>query len=168
MLRSWGEFNGPLREALHRLKYKNDIALGATFAKPLIELANNNDWDFDIVIPIPISKRHKKDRGYNQAALIAFPIALAFKKPFTQSAVLRIKETKSQVKLSSVERFKNLQNAFQGNSAKLKDKKVLLVDDVTTTGATIDSCAQTLIESGCKKVYCLTVAQTPKIYQKTL
>jgi ComF family protein len=164
-LRSWAEFEGPVREALHKLKYKNDLAVGYVFSLPLIQLIETAQWDFDLVIPMPISKSHQKSRGYNQAAMIAKPIALAFRKPISNKAVSRIKETKSQIDLSREERFKNLQSAFLGNSATLIGKKVLLVDDITTTGATMLSCSQALKEAGCEKVYCITVARTIKQYQ---
>lgn len=165
VLRSWAEFNGPLRDALHHLKYRSDIALGDTLSRPLIRLLKEYNWDIEIVIPIPIGKQHHKERGYNQAALIAYPIALALGINYSDKLIKRIKETKSQVNLSSTERFKNLYSAFQGNSAKLNGKKVLLVDDVTTTGATMISCAKALVESGCERIYCLTVAKTPKYHQ---
>jgi competence protein ComFC len=164
-LRSWAEFNGPLRTALHHLKYRSDIGISDTLSGPLIKIAEESHWNFDIVIPIPIGKQHRKERGYNQAALIAYPIALAFNVPYSDKLIYRIKETKSQVNLTSSERFKNLHNAFQGKNAKLKDKRVLLVDDVTTTGATLNSCAKALADSGCENIYCLTVAKTPKYHQ---
>ena len=164
-LRSWAIFEGPLRTALLSLKYKSDLGLGNIFSIPLINLIQSNHWNFDCIIPMPISKAHKKTRGYNQSSLIARPIALALNKPLLQESVIRIKETKSQVNLSRSERFKNLQSAFLGNPAKLLSKKVLLVDDITTTGATMISCAQALKDAGCDQVFCLTVARTPKHYQ---
>jgi len=165
-LRSWAEYTGPLRKALHRLKYKNDLGLGMFFSLPLIQIIYAEKWDFDFVIPIPISKSHRKTRGYNQAALIAKPISLALGRPMFQSSVARVKETQSQIDLSRAERFKNLQSAFSPNSAKLLNKKVLLVDDIVTTGATMISCAQTLREAGCSQVYCISVARTLISHQR--
>jgi ComF family protein len=164
-LRSWAEFEGPLRKALHRLKYENDLGLGNEFSTPLLQIIQREGWVFDYVIPIPVSKTHHKARGYNQAAVIAKPIALALGIPMFEKAVIRIKETQSQVKLSREERFKNLYSAFLGNSAKLLNKKVLLVDDITTTGATLISCSQTLREFGCTQIFCITVARTIKYNQ---
>ncbi|MHC1741130.1 MAG: ComF family protein [Anaerolineaceae bacterium] len=159
-IRSWAEFEGPLREALHRLKYKSDLALGYEFSIPLKKIVLALGWDIDVVIPIPISKSHKKTRGYNQSACIARPLAYALHKPILETAVFRTKETKSQVELSREERFKNLQSAFLGISAKLLNMKVLLVDDITTTGATLISCSEALKQAGCSQIYCLTVART--------
>lgn len=160
-LRSYAEFNGPLREALHSLKYQNNLALGDTFSSLLIPMIQKLGWQFDLVLPVPISRSKRKERGYNQAGLIAYPISLAFDVIYSDSLLFRKFEVKSQVGLSREERFKNLHNAFQGNSAKLNKKKVLLVDDVTTTGATIISCAKALQESGCERIYSITVAKTP-------
>ncbi len=164
-LRSYAEFSGPIREGLHQLKYKSNLGLGDTFSSFLIGLLDDLKWEFDYVLPVPTSKQHKINRGYNQAAVIAFPIALAFNAKYSDNLIKRTKETKSQIDLSISERFKNLHNAFQGNSATLNHKKVLLVDDVTTTGATIMSCSKALVESGCERIYCLTVAKTPKHHQ---
>jgi len=163
-LRSWAEFAGPVREALHSLKYKSNLGLGAVFAEPLLAILDRMGWDYDAVIPVPISKEHLATRGYNQAAILARPIALALHKPMLRKTIVRTKETKSQVNLPREERFKNLQSAFLGNSAKLIHKKVLLVDDISTTGATLMSCTQALLEAGCSQVFCLTVARTLKYH----
>jgi ComF family protein len=162
-LRSWAEFEGPLRKALHRLKYENDLGLGVEFSLPLLRIIEKEKWNFDYIIPIPVSKEHRKVRGYNQAAIIAKPLAIDI--PLFEKAIMRVKETESQVKLSREERFKNLHSAFLGNSAKLINKKVLLVDDVATTGATMISCSKTLREFGCTQVFCITVARTIKYLQ---
>lgn len=164
-LRSYAEFKGAIREALLSLKYKNNLAMGETLSRLLIQMIEEMGWKFDFVIPVPISTQHKEERGYNQAAMIAYPIALAFKARYADNQIKRVKETRSQVNLSAAERFKNLHNAFQGNSATLNHKKVLLVDDVTTTGATIISCSKALLESGCERIFCITVAKTPKYHQ---
>ncbi|MPM54252.1 hypothetical protein SDC9_101027 [bioreactor metagenome] len=143
------------------MKYQNNLALGDTFSSFLIPMIQKLGWKFDIVLPVPISRSKRRERGYNQAGLIAYPISLAFDTPYSDNLLSRKSEVKSQVGLAREERFKNLHNAFQGNSAKLINKKVLLVDDVTTTGATIISCAKALQESGCERIYSITVAKTP-------
>lgn len=141
--------------------------MGIIFADPLLEIISLEGWTPDFVIPVPLSKGHLKTRGFNQSEVIARPLSLALHVPLETKAVFRNKETQSQVKLSKEERFKNLQSAFLGNPAKLISKKVLLVDDITTTGATMISCSQALMNAGCEKVYCLTVAHTPDPRQKT-
>lgn len=164
-LRSWAEYEGPLREALHNLKYKNDLELGNVFSSALVTIIRALNWNFDFIIPMPISPNHYKVRGYNQSMVIARPIALALGISIANNLVERNKETRSQVNLNREERFKNLQSAFSANSAKLLNKKVLLVDDICTTGATISSCSKTLKDAGCSEIYCLTVARTLIHYQ---
>jgi predicted amidophosphoribosyltransferase len=80
--------------------------------------------------------------------------------PLETRGIKRVKETASQVKLDRIERFKNLEDAFLGIPAKLKSKKVLLVDDIVTTGATLNSCSKAILAAGGSTVYCITVAQT--------
>jgi ComF family protein len=158
-LRSWSVFSGPLREALHSLKYKSNLGIAEILAQPLISILNEEKWDFDVVIPIPLGKSHLRQRGYNQAQAIARPISLAMNRVLLSNAVTRVKETSSQINLTPVQRYANLQDAFLANPAKLNGRKVLLVDDVATTGATLNSCAEALRAVGVSKVYCITVAK---------
>jgi len=167
-LRSWGFYQGPLREALLSLKYHNNLGLGQFLASHLQTIVLGNQWDLDIVIPVPLCKTHYKERSYNQSEMIAYPLSLSLSLPLVTDAIYRVKETVTQIDLSREERFINLKDAFLGNSAKLKGKKVLLVDDIVTTGATIRSCAKALLDSGCKTVFCITVAQTSKKSYQTL
>lgn len=158
-LRSWAVFDGPVRSALHRLKYRRDLGLGEILAQPLVNIIQEEKWDFDMVLPIPLSKGHLRQRGYNQAQIIALPVALKLKKECISKGVMRIKDTSSQIALSPHERYINLQDAFYANPAKLKDRNILLIDDVATTGATLNSCAGALRDAGVKTIYCLTVAK---------
>ncbi|MEA3349212.1 MAG: ComF family protein, partial [Chloroflexota bacterium] len=75
-MRSWAIFEGPLQQALHRIKYKQDIALAEYFARYLMTLLMDQAWSIDLVAPVPIGKKRKKQRGYNQAGLLAKPLAL--------------------------------------------------------------------------------------------
>ncbi len=159
-LRSLAVFGGPLRTALHGLKYRRDQGIAEILAAPLINIVDREAWEFDIIVPVPLSKPHLRERGYNQAEMIARPLALGLKKPCVVDAVIRSKETSSQVALSPAERYANLQDAFSANPAKLKGRNVLLLDDVATTGATLNSCSKALKDAGAKTVLCLTVAKT--------
>jgi ComF family protein len=167
-LRSWGLYQGSLREALHSLKYRSNLGFCRFLASQLEGIVRNNQWDLDLIIPVPLCKTHNKERGYNQSEMLAYPLSLSLTLPLVTDAVFRVKETTSQVDLTRDERFRNLEDAFHGNSAKLKGKKVLLVDDIVTTGATLISCTQALLDSGCKSVFCITVAQTAKKHHQTL
>ena len=97
--------------------------------------------------------------GYNQAQIIALPVALRLKRECVSNSVMRIKDTSSQITLSPHERYTNLEDAFYANPAKLKGRNILLIDEVATTGATLNSCAGALRDVGVETIYCLTVAK---------
>ena len=158
-MRSWARYKTSLREAIHSLKYKNNIPLGFYFSVKLIPIIQKENWLFDLIIPVPLNKSHLKDRGFNQSALISRPIAHFIQKPLDTKSLKRIKETQPQFNLSSEDRYKNVKDAFWGNPATLKDKTILLVDDIITTGATMENCTKALLDAGAKKVYCISVAR---------
>jgi ComF family protein len=161
-LRSYGEYTGSLEKAVKSIKYHSNLGLGLIFAEYLSDMLQDLNWDFDCIVPIPISQDHFRSRGFNQSSVVARPLALMQNKPFLENGVIRTKNTLSQVHLSREERFTNLQSAFSVISATLIGTKVLLVDDISTTGATLISCSKVLIDSGCKEVFCLTIARTIK------
>ncbi|MDR3576359.1 MAG: ComF family protein [Anaerolineaceae bacterium] len=158
-LRSWGFFKGPLKEALHRLKYQHDMGLGEILSIPLIDMVNNLGWEIDGICPVPISKKRSQERGYNQASLLAWPISLALNIPYFAKGIAKIRDTRSQVGLSKLERMQNVSGAFQARHSLVKCKSIMIVDDVTTTGSTIQACAQALLEAGAKAVYGFTLAR---------
>jgi competence protein ComFC len=157
-MRSWASFSGPLRNAMHRLKYKRDVALADTLAQPLIHLLASTDWKIDLVTAVPASVARQAERGYNQAALLARPIALSHGLPLRLGALSKLRETRSQVGLSAWERMQNVKNAFRADMGSVHGKRVLLVDDVATSGATVSACAQALSQSGAQQVFVLTLA----------
>lgn len=158
-MRSYGIFEGTLREALHRLKYQRDIGLGEPLSKHLVELYNQLKWDIDIVVPIPLGIKRLKERGYNQSAMLARPFSFAMNKPYRPAALQRNRETRSQVGLSAQERRANVENSFLASREEVEGKIVLIIDDVTTTGSTLNACAQALREAGASVVYGLTLAR---------
>ncbi len=158
-LRSWAIYGGPLREAVHRLKYGGDMALGEMLARNLVALVQSMDWQVDLVTAVPIGVARRKERGYNQAALLAFPLALAIRKPYRSKALEKIRQTSSQVGLNSAQRYQNVRNAFQARRSIVFQKRVLVVDDVTTSGATIQACSKALLEAGACQVYGVTLAR---------
>ena len=157
-LRSFAIFCGPIQEALHRLKYKRDIGLGEILSKHLIELYNQFDWSIDIVSPVPLSAHRIKERGYNQASMLARPLAYAIGKPY-QVVLRKNRDTRSQVGLSARERQQNVAGAFTSVPDQVKGRTILVIDDVTTTGSTINACAQALRQAGASAVYGLTLAR---------
>ena len=158
-LRSWAIFENPIQNALHRLKYRRDIGLGEMLASQMAEYVEGLGWPLEIVLPIPLGKNRLKERGYNQVAMIALPLSMQLGLKYYPDALVRAKETRSQVGLSAVERQKNVRNAFQANANKVKGCTVLLVDDVATTGATLSSAADALYVSGARDVYAITIAR---------
>jgi len=115
----------------------------------------------DLIIPVPLCEKRAKERGYNQAELLAHVVSKKVNLEMNNKILLRIKQTPTQVNLSHYERNQNMIDAFKVNNKKvIKGKTILLIDDVYTTGATIQECAKTLIIAGAKKVYALTAAHT--------
>lgn len=159
---SWAEYEGAIREAIHDFKYHQNIGLGDFFSSYLIQLIESKKWHFDLVVPVPLSKERIKQRGFNQSALIAKPIALYFGVPYSGDALVRMRETSTQVDLSARERKMNLKDAFSGNPAKLNKKKVLIVDDIITTGATMANCSKSARDYGASEVYAVSIARAFK------
>ena len=157
---AWAVYGGSLREAIHSLKYKNDMGLGDLFANYMIEILRDKDWSFDLVIPVPLSPQRSRERTYNQSALLSRPIARYFQRDHSTGALRRIKDTGTQVKRNRMERDLSLAGAFSGNPAKLKGRSVLLVDDIITTGATINHCSEALLQAGAIRVYAVSLAKT--------
>jgi ComF family protein len=157
-LRAWAVFEDPVRRALHKLKYRRDIAMGDALAGHMVNYVRELNWPVDMIVPIPLGRQRYKERGYNQVGMVARPLALALDIEFAPKALMRGKETRSQVGLSKQERQKNVQEAFQAGE-EVKGKIVLVLDDVSTTGSTLSSSADALFSSGAKDVYALTVAR---------
>ncbi|HSQ26183.1 MAG TPA: ComF family protein [Anaerolineales bacterium] len=160
-MRSWAFFDGPVRNALHRLKYQGDIALGEVLARPMLQLLQNLQWEIDCILPVPLAIDRQRKRGYNQAALLAYPLALGAGIFYGAKGLVKIKETQTQVGLTFEQRHENVEGAFRAYSKIVKNRKVLVVDDVTTSGATIESCASAIMEAGADRVYGMTLAQAP-------
>lgn len=158
-LRSWAIFGGPIRNAIHRLKYQGDIALGEILARSMIHCLEGLGWAVDLVLPVPLSRARQAERGYNQAALLARPLALASGLRYKPRALKRSRETRSQVGLSVEQRRQNVAGAFLSNPREVLGQKVLLIDDVATSGATIEACSQSLRAAGAAAVYALTLAR---------
>ncbi len=158
-LRSWAAFDGPVRNALHQLKYRKNIALGERLAEPLCSVFLAQGWNVGIVAPVPLGIARLKERGYNQAALIAHPFSLALGLPYVPGALQRRRETHSQVGLSIAERKENVSGAFSARRDVVASQSVLLIDDVATSSATLDACASALRMDGADQVYCLTLAR---------
>jgi ComF family protein len=158
-LRSWAVFDDPLKSALHRLKYKHDASLGDSLASYLSSFVSGLNWKIDAVVPVPLGKARKKERGYNQVAMIAYPLSMKLGLQYVPQALARSRETRTQVGLSAVERKENVKDAFRATPSLVKGCVVLLMDDVATTGSTLSSGADALLSAGACQIYALTVAR---------
>ncbi len=158
-LRSWGIYEGSLREVIQGLKYKRDLALGQTLAEQMLPAVRNQGWPVQMVVPIPLSKSRQAERGYNQAGLIARPLAMAFDLAYSPKALERWRETRSQVGLNGAERRKNVSGVFRADGRLVRGRNILLIDDVATTGSTLSSAAEALMASGAAQVFAFTAAR---------
>lgn len=159
LLRSWAVFEDPIQGALHRLKYRRDIGMGEAIANQMSIFIRQLNWPVDMVIPIPLGKSRQKERGYNQVAMIAMPLSIQIGLDYGPMALVRARETRSQVGLSARERQENVRDAFLANAKKVTGRNILLMDDVSTTGATLSSAAEALYASGAGDVFAVTVAR---------
>lgn len=158
-LRSWAVFDGSLRTAIHHLKYRRHIALSEVLGTLLACFVSQFPWPTDQVIPVPLGPGRLNQRGYNQAALLALFVAAENDWRYLPQALIRQRDTKSQVGLSVEERFANVEGAFLADPRQVEGRHILLVDDVATTGATLAACSQALKEAGAQTVYAVTLAR---------
>ena len=159
-LRSWAAYTGPLRQAILRLKFHRDIAMGEILARPMVALLENTNWPVDLVIPVPVSLDRLKERGYNQVSLLARPISLGLEIPYRSQALRKVRETRSQVGLTAAERHQNVKDVFDAERKFVLGRTVLVIDDLTTTGSTIEECSKALCRAGARQVYGLTLARS--------
>jgi ComF family protein len=155
-------YEDPLREIIHQFKYNGKDYLGRFLAGLLIEFINTYKLpmkDFDFIIPIPLYPSKLRQREYNQALILAEYIAKEFKLKLLKDALYKIRNTPAQAELDSQQRWKNISDCFRVNpKISLKDKNILLIDDILTTGATTSEAAKTLKSKGARKVTVLVLA----------
>lgn len=159
--RSYALYEGIMRTAIIRFKFEKRRGIGEFFGKVLGGFALDLNWDIDVIVPIPLSKRRLKERGFNQSEVLALEVSKILKLPISLGLV-RIKETAPSVDLNLEERVKNIDKAFLVSDKNLKRKNVLLIDDVYTTGATVNEAGKTLLERGIREVRVLTLARDLK------
>jgi ComF family protein len=125
----------------------------------MVDMLLSLNWDCDLIIPVPLGLARLKERGYNQSNLLARPLSLAVGIPFQPNGLIRVRETCSQVGLTFTQRRENVSGAFQALSRNVSGRRVLVVDDVATSCATLDACAIALIKAGSTGVSALTLAR---------
>lgn len=148
---------GPIKDIIHNFKYNSVIEFKEILGKMM---AGIEDFpEIDIITFTPLHKKRFAQRGYNQAEILAKEISKRVKIP-CQNLLIKHKKTKRQVGLKGFKRRKNLQGVFEVNKRlKIKNKKVIIVDDVCTTGTTLNECARVLKEAGAQEVWGLVVAR---------
>lgn len=158
---SFGFYEGELRELIHLFKYGRI----QTLAKPLGRLlarALPRDQSFDVVVPMPLHWRKRRRRGFNQATLLAREISRRIHVP-VKSTLRRVRFTAAQAGMTNAQRRLNVSGAFRSRKKHALDgQRVLLIDDVMTTGATAASCARALKMAGARQVILLTLARADR------
>lgn len=150
-----------IQHIIHALKYKRHFRVGIYFGRIIGNQLKEklDEWSVDLIIPVPLHKLKKAERGYNQSEFIAKGISLQTGIDWTKKAIKRKKYTESQTHLTAEERCANVKDAFEIRNKKLiEGKNILLVDDVITTGSTISECAHQLLQNGAKEVYAASIA----------
>lgn len=152
---------GRSQQLIHQLKYKGQwqvgVKLGQFYGKVLSDASRFKN--IDLIIPVPLHRRRLRERGYNQSDMFAKGLSETMKRPWSSTILLRKDHTTTQTKKSRLERFENVMNAFElKNEKQLEGKHILLVDDVLTTGATLEACAQKLLGAHPGKISLATIA----------
>jgi ComF family protein len=158
--------NSILRQILHDFKYNGKKNIGIFFGQIMGNalIRSNRFNDIDALIPLPLFAAREKKRGYNQAAILSEGISSVAKIPVLKNAIVRTSSTETQTKKSRLERWQNMSGKFEVKDRNcLENKHLLLVDDVITTGATLDACANELLLVKGARVSIATLAYTTEL-----
>jgi ComF family protein len=156
-------FDGAIRQAIHELKYNNLRAIAPLLGRWLADYLNTNPLPVEVLVPVPLHRKRLRERGYNQSRLLALELSRLSGLPLVDDCLVRELHTTPQARTNNVEeRRRNVAEAFACRDRRLKDKKLLLIDDVATSGATLDACASALKESGASSVWGLVLAKEIK------
>jgi ComF family protein len=158
-VRSYATYGGSLLKAILHLKYRPNKRLAEIMGNWLVDLVIQERIEADRIVTVPLGRKRLRQRGYNQVDLIADQMASRLGITNDKKALRRIRETRSQVGLDLAYRHKNVQDAFRADPLRLQNQKVILVDDLFTTGATLLACTSALREAGVRRVYGFTLAR---------
>ncbi len=151
--------DNPIRSAIHALKYRDHKGLVVCLGEILAQTYRQYHLEADIVVPVPLHRSKLKERGYNQSELLAKAAGRLLELPINTVTLRRFRRTKSQMTLGVRERHKNVDHAFLCDDKQLQNHRVLLIDDVCTTGSTLDFCAAALKAGNVTSVWGLTLAK---------
>ena len=163
MARSFGAYKPRMSRAILLLKYGNLAPLGGWFAQVLADLIRKQPSGFaaDAVVPVPLDQPRYRERGYNQAELIAKPLARLLDIPFRSYLLVRTRPRPNHLRLTRRERWETVRGAYVAREGiRVDNLHILLVDDVMATGATLDACSKALRKAGAARVTALTVARS--------
>ena len=159
-IRSPFRFEGVMQQAIYSLKYRNLRAIAPLLASLLHEYLSRTPLPGDVLVPVPLHKTRLNERGYNQSSLVADALGKLTGIPLIGNCLVKTRKSSPQARTAGVEeRRANVAEAFTCRNDRLAGKQVVLVDDVATSGATLDSCAGVLKEAGAKSVWGLTLAR---------
>jgi ComF family protein len=157
--RSWARYEGNLRQAILSLKHRHNEHLANQLSKLLIGVIEKV-WPLDMIVPVPLAPQRLAQRGYNQTEMLAVGLGNRLSLPVAQDGLKRQHETLPQVGLNPKQRRKNMRGAFAADPNVVGGKSVLVLDDIMTTGATLDAAAHALKQAGASRVYALSLART--------
>ncbi len=158
-IRSPFKFEGVMRQAVHQLKYKNLRSLAKPLALLLKDYLLQNPLPGQVLVPVPLHRKRLKERGYNQSCLLAQELSKLVNLPVNKDCLRRMKYVLPQAQTKSVdERRDNVKEAFFCTQSQLRCLQVILIDDVSTSGATLDACASTLKAAGAISVWGLVLS----------
>ena len=159
-IRSPFRFDGVMRQAIYQLKYRNLRALAVPLAKLLQDYLTTSHVPGEALVPVPLHQKRLRQRGYNQSCLLAQDLGKLVNLPVIDNCLVRLRHTPPQARTSTVdERRSNVAGAFTCRDHRLQDKQVLLVDDVSTSGATLNACAAAIKATGASSVWGLALAR---------
>lgn len=159
-IRSPYRFEGVIQQAVYQLKYRNLRASASLLAEMMNEYLAANPVPGDVLVPVPLHKKRVRERGYNQSGLLARKLGKLRNMPVIENCLMRLVNTPPQARTGNLEERKmNVSGAFSCRDNRLKGKRVILVDDVSTSGSTLDACAAVLKETGVESVWGLVLAR---------
>lgn len=160
-------YSGSLPMLVHQLKYSHQKYLAQNLGEFLVDEYVKRGLNCDVIIPIPLNPNRQKQRGYNQAEQLCLPLKDCVNIPLDTTSLIRKKDTPTQTTLSKQERRENLTDAFEvTNVDNIRGKSILLVDDIYTTGATMEEAGGVLLKAGAKQVIALSVAHTVPVFMR--
>jgi len=158
-LRSLAFHEGPLRRAIHTLKYRNNAPVAEALAGLMSEHWPESMPANAVLMPVPLSAQRLRERGFNQAEVLARQLGAHRRAPVMADGLRRVKVTQSQVGLTAAQRQQNVAGAFAADPTLARGLTTILIDDVCTTGATLAACAEALLQNGAKEVWAYTLAR---------